>query len=218
MYREFTPQEVAKLTPFVMSAEYKALRSSGETVHYLAYQTARFLGDEQPYWLLLMASWEAKNVDPLGTRARRYNEEFVEAAKSAPVDATALESVALRFRAANALRELGRFEDAEAMRAAIVIAPTAGGTDEEAAANRDAWSDLVARLADPIVRRTDTRTPIDMLGEREAVSRCLSKEAAERFEEPVPPPLSAFEEAYCARPELADQIKEQRAWLIDSEE
>lgn len=31
MYRDFTPQEVSKLTVFVASPEFKALRSSGET-------------------------------------------------------------------------------------------------------------------------------------------------------------------------------------------
>ena len=213
MYRDFTPQEVSKLAVFLAGPEFKALRSSGETLYYLAYKTAAFLGDAKPYWLLLSASWEAKNLDPLGALARRYNEEFVTATKTVPVDAAEFESIAVRFRAANALRELGRFDEAEANRSAIVIAPSAGGADERASANRTGWSKLIADLAAPIARKDGSRGPIDMLGEREVIFRCLSKEAAEKFKQPAPQPLSAFEQAYCARPQFAEQIKEQRAWL-----
>ncbi|MET3473536.1 hypothetical protein ABIC78_004088 [Novosphingobium sp. 1529] len=213
MYRDFTPQEVSKLAVFVASPEFKALRSSGETPYYLAYKTAVFLGDAKPYWLLLSASWEAKNLDPLGSLARRYNEEFVTAAKAVQIDATEFESIAIRFRAANALRELGHFDDAEAIRSAIVISPNAGGADDRAATNRTGWSKMIADLAAPIARKDSSRSPIDMLGEREVIFRCLSKEAAEKFKQPLPQPLSTFEQAYCARPEFVDHLKEQRAWL-----
>jgi hypothetical protein len=61
-----------------------------------------------------------------------------------------------------------------------------------------------------------SRAPIDMLGEREVVFRCLAKEAAEKFKQPAPPAFSAYETAYCARPEFAAQLKEQRDWLSQS--
>jgi len=215
MYRDFSIQEVAKLTAFVMRDDYQALRSSGEMPYYLAYKTAVFLGDAKPYWLLLYASWEAKNRDSDGAIARRYNEEFVATAKIVPADPADFESIALRVRAANALRELSRFDEAERIRSAIVIAPNAGGAEEGGAAHRADWAKLIADLAAPIARKDSSRRPIDMLGEREAVSRCLSQEAAERLGQPLPPTLSAFEQAYCARPEFGDQLKEQRAWLAD---
>lgn len=216
MYRDFTPQEVVKLTTYVAGSEYQTLRAAGETPYYLAYQTAKALGDSAPYWLLLSASWEAKNDDPDGARARRYNEEFVAAVRTLPADATAFESIALRFRSANALRELGRFDEAEAIRAAILIAPNAGGAEQQAADNRAGWNKLVAELAAPISRKDQSRAPIDMLGEREVVFRCLAKEAAEKFKQPAPPPLSAYETAYCARPEFAAQMKEQRDRLSEN--
>ena len=136
------------------------------------------------------------------------------AAKAVLVDDAEFESIAVRFRTANALRELGRFDEAEAIRSAIVISHNAGAADERAAANRTGWSKLIADLAAPIARKDSSRGPIDMLGEREVIFRCLSKEAAEKFKQPLPQPLSAFEQAYCARPEFVDQLKEQRAWLV----
>jgi hypothetical protein len=189
------------------------LRDAGETPYYLAYQTARALGDPNPHWLLLSASWEAKNKDPTSARARRYNEEFVEAVHALPTDGTSFDSIALRFRAANALRELGRFDEAEAVRASIVVAPNAGGADQQAAENRAGWAKIIGALQAPILRKDQSRAPIDVLGEREVVFRCLATETAEKFKQPAPPPLSAFETNYCTRPEFSSLLAEQRGQL-----
>jgi len=213
MYRDFTSPEILTLTAYVAGPQYKALRNAGETPYYLAYQTAKALGDPNPYWLLLAATWEAKNDDPTSARTRRYNEEFVEAVHTLPIDGTSFDSIALQFRAANALRELGRFPDAEAARAAIVIAPNAGGAEQGAAENRAGWSKLIEALRAPILRRDQSRAPIDMLGEQEVIFRCLAAEAAQKLKQPAPPPLSAFETEYCARPELSAQLAEQRERL-----
>lgn len=217
MYRDFTPQEVERLAPFIASEEYRALRSAGETPRYLAYRTAQFLGDKDLHWWLLEASWEAKNDDPDGERARRYNAEFVEAAKLVQPDARNMEAIAARFRLANGLREMGRFDEAEAVRASIVISPKAGGSDADARENRKGWSGMIANLAGPIARRETGRTPIDMLGERVASGFCLRAEVAAKFKEPPPPPLSAFEQEYCAGPKLAEALKEQRKWLREDD-
>lgn len=217
MYRDFTPEEVARLAPFIASEGYKALRSAGETPRYLAYRTAQFLGDKDLHWWLLEASWEAKNDDPAGERARRYNTEFVEAARLVKPDAGNLEAIAARFRLANGLRELGSFDEAEAVRASIVISPKAGGKGTEARENRTAWAGMIADLAGPIARKETSRIPIDMLGVREAAGFCLRKEIAAKFEEPSPPPLTAFEQEYCAGPKLSETIKEQRKWLREED-
>lgn len=215
MFRDFTPEEVVRLAPFIAGEEYTALRSAGETPRYLAYRTAQFLGDKDLHWWLLEASWEAKNDDPEGERARRYTQEFVAAAGMVKPDPEQLEAVAARFRLANGLRELGRFDEAEAVRASIVVSPKAGGNDKEAQANRNAWTGMIADLAGPIARKETSRIPIDMLGEREASGFCLRKELAAKFKEPPPPPLSAFEQEYCASPKLAKAIAERRKWLRD---
>ena len=215
MYRDFTPAEVKLLEAFVGSADYKALRAAGETPYYLAYRTAKALGEDNPAGLLLNATWEAKNADPAGERARRYNAEFVALVGGMKADAAAFESIALRARAANALRELGRFEEAEALRASIAIAPDAGGTGEDAPENRAGWGRYLALLAAPIARQDPVRTPIDLIGDREAVFRCIAQAAAAKGKEAAPEPLTAFETEYCARPQLAAQIAEQRKRLAN---
>lgn len=217
MYRDFTPQEVERLAPFVASEEYRSLRAAGETPRYLAYRTAQFLGDKDLHWWLLEASWEAKNDDPDGDRARRYTEAFVASAGEVKADPESMGSIALHARRANGLRELGRFDEAEAVRVSIVIviASKAGGTDKQARENRKAWGEFIADLAGPIARREAGRTPVDMLGVREAAGLCLRKDVAAKFKEPAPPPLTAFEQDYCAGPKLADAIRQQRKWLDD---
>ncbi|MGE4322829.1 MAG: hypothetical protein AB7E60_07330 [Sphingobium sp.] len=212
LYRDFTPAEVKALDLLVGGPDYKALRAAGETSYYLAYRTAKVLGDPGLPWLLLNATWEAKNADPASDRTRRYNAEFVALVAAMPADGASFDSIALRARAANALRELGRFDEAEALRAAIVVAPTAGGEGEQARENREGWLAYLRLLAAPIARRDRDRAPIDMIGDREAVFRCTDGERAAEDNIDAPP-LSAFEAAYCARPELAEQIAERRKML-----
>lgn len=218
MYRDFKPDEIARISTYISGPEYLALRSAGETPYYLAYRIAKMLGDPDTHWLLLSASWEAKNTEPAGPLAKRYNEEFIDAAQTISVDAKNFDSIAVRFRVANALRELGRFAEAETMRAAITISPDAGDSDTEAADNRDGWGKLIKSLEAPIQRGDTVRAPIDMSGEREAVSRCLSKELAEKFQLPTQPPLTNFEISFCAKPELEEGIAEMKNRLNERDE
>jgi hypothetical protein len=218
MYRDFTADEVTRLSPYIASPEYVALRAAEETPYYLAYRTAKFVGDPDTHWLLLSASWEAKNADAAGALARRYNKEFVDAVRALVADAQNFGSIAARFRAANALRELGRFAEAEEMRAAIVIASDAGGSDGDAADNREGWGKFVASLEAPIKRNDTSRAPIDMLSEREAVQRCLSKEIAEKFKLPPQPPLTTFELSFCEKPELAASMAEMKQQIRERDE
>ena len=218
MYREFKADEVPKLSTYIEGPEYQALRAAGETPYYLAYRTAKMLGDPEPHWLLLPASWQAKNADPAGSLARRYNEEYIDAVRSLTADAQNFESIAARFRAANALRELGRFTEAEEMRAAIIIAPDAGGNDADAAENREGWGKLVTSLKAPIQRNDTIRAPIDMESERDAAQRCLSNEIAEKFKLPAQPPLTNFEISFCARPEMEASIAEMKQQIKERDE
>ncbi|WP_447728450.1 hypothetical protein [Sphingomonas koreensis] len=215
LYDTFTPEETAKLGPLVASEPYKALRGS-ETSYYRAAWLAKGLGSkERAAWLLLSATWQAKQASPSGDQARRYNGEFVTAVAELPIDAGKLESIALRARAANALRELGRFDEAEALRASIVIAPDAGGLDDRGAKNRAGWGGYLKDLAAPIARKDATRRPIELMNRREAAGRCLSKEFAAKYNRPAPPPLTAAETEYCARPnpELEAELTKSRKLL-----
>lgn len=213
IFAKFTPEQVKKLGPVVASPAYQALRKS-ESSYYRAAWLADAIGEKrQAAWLMLSATWEAKNADAAGERARRYGAAFAASAMALPVDAKDFQSIALRARAANALRELGQFEEAETLRASIVIAPDVGGADKNAAENRTGWAGYLAKLAGPVARRDASRQPIDMMNDRDAVFRCLGAEVAVRYKRPAPPPLTAFESEYCARPELAEQLAARRKAL-----
>ena len=107
--KEFTAEEAALLTPAVGSAEYQAMRQS-ETSYYRAWWLMRALGrpPEALASALLAASWESDDDAP---RKARYQRAFVEAADQ--ISPTAEDWFYYNLRAANALRELARFEDAE---------------------------------------------------------------------------------------------------------
>lgn len=211
VFEDFSPATVAKLGPLVASEAYKALRGT-ETDYYRAAWLAKSLGNpRQAAWLLLSATWQAKNADPADARAGRYNAEFVDMVRALPFDAKDLETVALRARAANALRELGRFDEAATLRASIVVDPAAGGA--EGAENRKGWRGYLKALAAPIARRDATRYPIDLRG-RQGAYRCLEADLARKRAESPPPPLSAFEAEYCQGSALADEVRRLRADLL----
>lgn len=211
MYRTFTPDDVARLKPLIADPAYQGLRKT-ETRYYLAYWLATRLGDDNAPWLLLSATWQAKNIDPAGELARRYNSEFVALVAKLPVSDTDFVSIALRARAVNALRELGRFDDADALGKSIKIADTAGGTDDNAAANRKGWSEYLAGLSLVIARRDAARAPLELIGRREAAMRCLEPERAKK-EGGSATPLTESEAKYCASAEMAPEIANWRKTL-----
>ncbi|MGH6615492.1 hypothetical protein [Sphingomonas sp.] len=206
MYRDFDAATVKRLEPLVASKEYQALRSS-ETSYYRAWWLANRLGDDDAPWIMLTATWEAKNADPASAQARRYAEAFIAQVRALPV-ANTVDSVALRARAANALREIGDFAGAEALRAAIAIAPDMGGGSQDAIDNRKGWAGFLAELAGPIARGDASRGPVDMMSDREAARRCLEPRVKRGAGDRPAVPLTAFEKDYCARPKLADEIKQ----------
>ncbi len=101
VYRKFTPEEIPALTALVQSPEYQA------------WLAARMDAADpvRAVFLLLSATWETDGLPLLKTR---YQREFVAAAAAIPVDPADLESLVLRYRLANAHRELGEFAAAEA--------------------------------------------------------------------------------------------------------
>ena len=211
MYKDYSKEEIARLTPVVVSAEYRAWRAA-DTPYYLAYRLAVALGDRSAPWLLLSATWEAKERGEADPRARRYDAEFVTAIAALPADYDTREAMALTARAANALRTLDRFEEAERMRAGIRVDP-ALFAGEGAAREREGWTGYLAKLAAPIARRDVSRAPVDLIGDDQAVFRCLEPEYTAKHGEPAPAPLSAFERGWCARPALAKPIRARKAAL-----
>jgi hypothetical protein len=211
LFDEFDTPTIARLTPLVRSPEYQALRRT-ETRYYLAHWLQVKLGaaEADRLWMLLTAGWEAKSR---GTpeQAVRYQAEFVRGALALPDDPALLTPLALKARAVNALRELGRFEEAERLRASLSVLPTMDAGEEGSAKNREGWTRYLASLQPVIARRDASRAPIDLISDREARFRCLEPE---RPTNPGPP-LTAFERDYCARPAVQDGLKSLReAWGI----
>lgn len=106
---EFTPEQIAVLTPYV-AGDYRAI--ANETTHYRAAQLARVAGEpvSTQAWLMLQASWQASDQDaPL---FERYQSEFLALAEVALSEGSPANTEwwMMQFRAANAERQLGRFD------------------------------------------------------------------------------------------------------------
>ncbi|MFZ5747546.1 MAG: hypothetical protein ACOY45_07785 [Pseudomonadota bacterium] len=204
MYRDFTRNEAKRLAPIVAGADYAAMRRV-ETPYYRAYRLADALGDAagNTLGLLLAASWEAKNAGQIDLAAR-YTAEFVARVTALPDAVDPVEAVALNARAVNGLRELGRFDEAEAMRVSL-YARVDALKDAEA---RDGWRSFLGTIKAPIARHDAARAPIDLMEEQGAAMRCLSPEFP-AGDQPVAP-LTDFEQAFCARPELKPIVEKMR--------
>jgi len=173
MYSAFTEEELVRLRPLVASPEYQALRRSGDTSYYRASWLMERMGAPATHylWALVQASWQAEDVPAL---RRRYLEELVRrgSALGEPRD---LETVAVRSRIINALRELGRFEEAAAMIAATPIETLA--PDSETVRETEDWRGHYRRLGILVARRDASIEPIDMIPRREAQRRCADPAA-----------------------------------------
>jgi len=173
VYRPFSRDEIARLRPLVASEEYRALRRAGETGYYHAYWLMRRTGEPATHylWALVQASWEAEG-DP--ARRRRYMEELVERSSDLgePLDET---TIAVRARVINALRELGRFDEAAAMLAATPVEEVAAPS-ETVRPTAD-WRGHYRTLGRIIARRDSSIEPIDMIPYREARRRCAAGES-----------------------------------------
>lgn len=206
LYKDYSPAEVEKLIPVVASPEYQALRSQG-TSYYRAYRLMRVLGEspDDYLWTLMQASWEADNRPEL--RAL-YLTELVEASAEVPPRPEDVEWIGMEARSANALRELGRFEEAKARLAKLPLAsldvplPAAGAVSEAKMADirsRRGWLGYVKRLAVVIERQDKSLEPIDMIPRTIAIGLCIDKEGS----------LDEQQRAFCDR--QATAVEEMRA-------
>lgn len=203
LYRDFEEDEIETLSRFVLSPEYQRLRED-EQPYYRAFRIATVMGDDEQQrgGLLQAAWWQAKNAGN-AEQSARYGDEFVRWAARQPDDSTSLIAVVIRVRAVNALRELGRFAEAEALRSSLHSPPLAESASERDQGEVDGLMVFVDRLAAPIARGDASRAPIDLMSLRQAAFRCANSEDAAE--------LSPFDKVYCARPELQDDIASVRA-------
>ena len=179
VYREFKPDEIVLLTALVQSPEYQALKD--ETPYFRASWLAARMDRADPLtstFLLLSATWESDGVPETKSR---YQRAFADAASAKPVDSAKRDTLFLRFRLANAYRELGDFAAANSaldslpLDALDVTVPT--GDDVPYEIESDARSRRFLFDAIPLMRKViaagDTSTePLELMGDDYAASVC----------------------------------------------
>ena len=176
LYKDYDAGEVAKLEPLIASEAYRALGK--ETQYYRAYWLMREmgLGPERYLWALLQASWEAEGQPEL---RKRYLAELAEASAKVPPRPADLAWIGMEGRAINALRELGRFDEAmarlEKVPLARLQASAAGAAATPQAKSRRGWLAFFAKIKPAIQRRDSSLDPLDLLPRSVAVGKCLDQ-------------------------------------------
>jgi hypothetical protein len=179
LYKDYDPAEVAKLEPLVASEAYKALRKE-DTQYYRAYWLMREMGvgPELYLWALLQASWEAEGRPEL---RKRYLEELVEASAKVPPRPADLNWIGMEGRSINALRELGRYDEALArldkVPLAALEAPAgpSGAPESALARTRRGWRTFFTAIRPAIERHDSSPEPLDLLPRSVAAGRCIDE-------------------------------------------
>ena len=215
MYKEFSKAEVQALPRLLASPDYKALKE--ETPRYRAAWLARSLDPQDLLisWLLLEASWEA---DHEPARRSRYLSEFAKLALETAPREELRPAFVLRLRTANALRELGRFDEATALLKEIGAPPPPQDENAPDQITRDRafLEDAVRGLARAIERKDTSAEPLDLLPPRIAASLCLGDDDVGFTPGDEIRPRS---DPYCESAEFRAQLEKMRAEegpLVDS--
>lgn len=170
LFKEYTAQEAAKLEPLIASDAYKALVKA-DTTYYRAQWLMREMGLEPKDYLfvLLQAAWQADRKPEL--RAR-YLAQFAEETAKLEAKPADLNWLGMEGRAVNALRELGRFDEALARLDKLPLEALAAADPKKPDKARQGWRDYFAGLRTAIERKDASSEPADMIPARIAASRC----------------------------------------------
>jgi hypothetical protein len=184
LYKDYEPDEVAKLEPIIASEAYQALRKN-DVQYYRAYylMKAMGLGPEDYLYVLLQASWQADDRPEL---RRRYLAELAEVSAKVPARPKDLNWIGMEGRAVNALRELGRFDEAAARLAKVPLkaldvaapAPLDSSPAARDARVRRAWLAYFKAMKPALDRKDASLDPFDLLPRNVALGRCLDATAA----------------------------------------
>jgi hypothetical protein len=197
LYKDYSDDEIAKLTPLVESADYQALRKEGQ--YYRAFWLMKQMGVDSNLYLLalLEAAWQADDRPEL--RAR-YLAEFADESAKVEPRPDDINWVGMEGRAVNALRELGRFDEAEARLAkvpldALKVPDLAGatGADARRAQLRRTWLTYFEQEKAAIARRDSAIEPYEMIPKELALRYCLERATA----------LDTHQQAFCTREKAA---------------
>jgi hypothetical protein len=200
VFDDFSAEETTALARLIAAEDYKRLVET-ETTYYRAYWLATKLGRPKPQalGLLLSAIWDVSpgqmSAPPAGKTAAqldRYQKTFVNEARQLDLTLQGKDRVWIEARAANAARQMGRFSQAESLRKQAEKS-LAGITD------KGGWDTYLAKLQSVISRRDAEVEPLDMIPEQQVAYTCVERRT-----------LNAFDQAACAKPEVAARVAELR--------
>jgi hypothetical protein len=208
LYKDYSPQEVAKLEPLVASEAYQALRKE-DSQYYRAYWLMKQmgLGAEDYLWVLLQASWQVEDRPDV---RKRYLAELAAESAKAPARPADLNWIGMEGRAVNALRELGRFEEAQARLDKVPVKPLEAAApkpeDQSPTAKqarvRRAWLHYFEQMRVVLARKDSSLEPFELLPRSIALGRCLGDSSG----------FAEAQAAFCAGEQAAvDQLRSARA-------
>jgi hypothetical protein len=200
VFDEFTPAETATLARLIATADYKRLVEA-ETTYYRGYWLADKMGrpKSESLGLLLSAIWQV-TPEPVpdapadtgnGEQLRRYQALFVEQVRQMG-PALAPDQLWLQARAANAARQMKRFDEAEALR-------RQAETTLSSRTDKGGWDTYLASLQKVIARKDASVEPLDMIPDQQAGLICAET-----------PPSDAVGKSVCARPAVTEMIERVR--------
>lgn len=196
MFDDYSESEVAALSRLIEMADYKRLVGS-ETTYYRAYWLATRLGRPEPeaLGLLLSAIWQVSPGELTGrgtaesaVQFRRYQQIFINKVRHLKPSIVGKDRVWLEARAANAARQLGRFDAAEELRRRALA--SLGKV-----ADKGGWNRYLTLLATVIARRDDSIEPLDMIPQQQIAWACASRK-----------PAHAFDRAVCAKLNVSARV------------
>ena len=147
--QEFSADELTRLAALIQRPEYAAMREADTSYYRLAW-LLREMGEpvENQLWMLTQATWQDEGGS---VRRNRYLAELHQRIEAAPPGVGTAVGLAWRSRSVNALRELGRFEEASALLAATRTDAAAADAEENERRNWEGWTgqlDLLRRLVE----------------------------------------------------------------------
>lgn len=203
VYRDFEEDEIEELTKLVRSDEYKALHE--ETSYYRAAWLAKKMDAEDQllsHSLLLRATWQLDH-DP--AKKARYQRKFATTTGTLALNRDDLNTLFLRFRVANAWRELGEFPKALSQLDAISAALAIEDSSEDegsSSAQRDAEArayllEDIPKMRSVIEAGDTSSDPLNLMPTRQAARQC--REMIEEGKSPLP--------QRCEAPDVQEELK-----------
>jgi hypothetical protein len=196
VFDKVSTQDAENLARLIGTADYKRLIGS-ETTYYRAYWLAGKLGQPEVLrlGLLLSAIWQVTpdprsqiSTDAQNSQFQRYQTLFIRGVRALGPATPVADRLWLEARAANAARQMGRFDEAARLidtadRSLTLVTDKRG------------WDTYLAKLRAVIARKDAGVEPLDMIPEQEVAFTCLRR-----------PPSTSFDKATCTSPEVVARM------------